>query len=433
MADVHIDPGAGYRAQWPAPLDLADLLSRDPAPPRWIVDHWLPCGYATLLAGHGGSGKSSIALALAACIATGRAWCGIPVARRRVLYLSCEDRADVLHWRLSRIVQREHLDRADLAGLHLIDLVGHDTTLYVEARDGPTVTPGHLVLTELVATTGAEVLIVDGVSDTYGGSEIDRGSVKRYINALTALIPPHGAALLLHHVNRMTASGNGATTEGYSGSTGWHNSVRSRWYLRPERKGTDEAEPGGLILECQKSNLGRAGREIRYRWDEAAHMHIGAAVASKSSNTAARDEAERAAILAAIEAVEARGEYVPAAATGCKTAYAVLSSAALLPAALAERKGKARFMAHVERMRANDTLRVVQLRATHNHSVSILTAKTASAIEKRVSAQTENAVYADDGAVARARKARKARKAIGESDLRDYAREPSPAGWSIEL
>ncbi len=64
-----------------------------------IIPDWLPCGYATL-AGHGGAGKSYIALYLAFCMAAGRDFFGVELDQRRVLYLSCEDRSDVLHWRL---------------------------------------------------------------------------------------------------------------------------------------------------------------------------------------------------------------------------------------------------------------------------------------------------------------------------------------------
>src|SRR5690242_16561199 len=59
------ETGAG-----PSPLDLEALAERNPEPPKFIVADWLPCGYATLLAGHGGVGKSGIALHLAVCIAS---------------------------------------------------------------------------------------------------------------------------------------------------------------------------------------------------------------------------------------------------------------------------------------------------------------------------------------------------------------------------
>ena len=56
LDDVAAAPGW----DWPEPLDLRQLAARDPEAPRFIVDDWLPCGYATLLAGHGGVGNVSL-------------------------------------------------------------------------------------------------------------------------------------------------------------------------------------------------------------------------------------------------------------------------------------------------------------------------------------------------------------------------------------
>lgn len=95
---------------WPVPLDLREMARHDPEPPPMIIPDWLPCGYATMLAGHGGAGKSGIALQLAVNIALGLDWCRLPVEQRRVLYLSCEDRERALHWRLRRICDHADVD-----------------------------------------------------------------------------------------------------------------------------------------------------------------------------------------------------------------------------------------------------------------------------------------------------------------------------------
>src|SRR5262249_7613 len=81
-----------HAAARPAPLDLELLAGTAPEPPRFGIPDWVPAGYATLLAGHGGVGKSAIALHMAFCMAAGIKFFGLEVSRRKVLYLSCEDR-----------------------------------------------------------------------------------------------------------------------------------------------------------------------------------------------------------------------------------------------------------------------------------------------------------------------------------------------------
>ena len=168
-----------------------------------------------MFAGHGGAGKSGIALHLAACIALGRPFLGIPCKQQRVLYLSCEDRWPVLHWRLSHIALYLEIDLGALAGeLLLHDLGGEDTILWErDPRTGMTLTSGFGHLRERMTATRAHVLIVDGISDTFAGNENARGDVKRYVNTLLSLIPPNGALLLIGHVAKLAAT-NSATSEG---------------------------------------------------------------------------------------------------------------------------------------------------------------------------------------------------------------------------
>jgi RecA-family ATPase len=338
---------------WPHPLDLRALLASEPEPPQMIIPDWLPCGYATLLAGHGGAGKSSIALYLAACIATGRPFFGLAVEQRRVLYLSCEDRTDVLHWRLARI--RSHLGievdeiAADLA---VMDLVGHTAMLFGRVNGSGAMKTGYFDLLR-ERFEGYSVLVVDGVADAYGGSENDRGEVKRFVNALVGLIPTDGAVLLQHHVNRASAAGV-ASSEGYSGSTGWHNSVRARWYLYPETERDDDngTQPTGeLLLDLQKSNLGRADQSMRFRWDDDAHLFIGRMDQCSEFDRRLQDREEREGIVAAIAEVEKSGGYVPAATAGNRTAYAVLRATDSLPDSLKKKAGKQRFWRHLEKLR----------------------------------------------------------------------------------
>jgi RecA-family ATPase len=323
---------------WPACLDLKALAAREPEAPKFIMDDWLPCGYATLIAGHGGVGKSGIALHLAVCVAAEIPFFGLPVERRRVLYLSCEDREGVLHWRLNRICRYAGVDLADVP-LEIVDLVGHDAVLWErDPRSGYTVTPAFTLLAERIRKLETELLIVDGISDTFAGNENARGDVKRFVNGLVSLIPAdRGGVLLVGHIAKPAAASS-ATSEGYSGSTGWHNSVRARWYLYPETaQGEDDARPertGELVLELQKSNLGRTDQSIRFRWDEEAHLFVGEPVGRSAFDRKHRDREEQAGILRALKGCADSQIVVPTAMQGPRTAYFVLSQRPEFPDSL---------------------------------------------------------------------------------------------------
>ena len=355
--------------RWPEPLDLAALAAQVPPAPAFVIPDWLPCGYATMISGHGGAGKSYIALALAVHIATGKPWCGFNIRRSPVMYLSCEDRLSVLHWRLQHICDHLEIDMTELVGwLDVRDLVGHDAILW-QPDALERVTPIYGELAQQFRKSGARILVIDGVTDAFGGDENSRWQVKAFVNAMLALIDPDDGALLLQaHVNKLSAASNG-TSEGYSGSTAWHNAVRARWYLRPE---TDQDEDGrtqrtgALKLELQKSNLGRSDQTITFRWNERDRLFVGDVPdggALNASLAASRDREERESILAAIGAVIEAGDYVPAATTGNRTAYHVLLASGKLSQSLGgSGANKRRFWRHVEHLRSMRMLREGSIR-----------------------------------------------------------------------
>ncbi|MPZ47256.1 MAG: AAA family ATPase [Betaproteobacteria bacterium] len=360
---------------WPAPLDLTALARRTPMEPDFILADWLPAGYATLLAGHGGAGKSAIALHLAVCIALGLPFAGIATFRRRVLYLSCEDRERVLHWRLERICRHLGVRMSDLDGwLMMLDLVGHDSVLWMPDRSGAAFTAAYGELDSRMQSTEAQVLCIDGISDTYGGSEISRPEVKRFVNALIALIhPDDGAVLLIGHVAKPTAS-NAATTEGYSGSTGWHNSARARWYLYPETErdeGSDRPQrTGRLLLELQKSNLGPVDQTIAWRWDAEAHMFLPETAPSHFDRMHLQRD-ERRGILLALRGCAQRSIVVPFAMQGSRTAYHVLRECPEFPDSM--RSGKAavrRFRREIEHLCQIRVIEEVAYRRPNGHKGS---------------------------------------------------------------
>lgn len=369
------------RGEWPASLDLEVLAEREPQAPASIMEG-VPCGYATGTFGHGGAGKSQIELLRAVCIAAGVSFCGLEVSRRRVFFISCEDRADILHWRLTRICSHLGVDLASLRGwLEIIDLVGRESILFApDLHTGNALTAAYGILSERMREYGSEVLFLDGITDVFGGNENARGEVKRFINMLLALIPPDtGALILIGHVNKATAGGSGG--EGYSGSTAWHNSFRARWYLFPETAQGEDAEraerTGKLIFELQKSNHGEVGTQIEFEWDTDAHLFIGRAKERTTQfDRRHRDKTERRGILVALKACVVSNPpiIVPAAMQGPRTAFHVLSQRAELPNTLQSGKpGKRRFWRHVEALRQIHAIAEVEYRRTDRHAGAQLT------------------------------------------------------------
>lgn len=364
-------PSRDDESLWPPALDLESLSEKTPEPPKFIIPDWLPCGYATLFAGHGGVGKSGIALHLAVCIAAGQPFFGLDVQQRRVLYLSCEDRESVLHWRLARIAAHLGISLASLRGkLEIIDLVGADTIMWEKTREGNLQAPW-FELAKRMRTYTTEVLFVDGITDTYGGNENAKPEVKSFIRCLMKLIEPErGAVVLIGHIAKPSAGQ--ATTEGYSGTTGWHNSVRARWYLYPETEANDEGsrtKTGELVLELQKSNLGQTDQTMRFNWDNGSHLFIGQSASLSAFDRKHQEREEHRGILTALKAASD----VPAATTGRRTAYHVLSARPEFPQTLKNGKGSVRrFWRHIEELRAMGLIQENEIRRADRHYVRTL-------------------------------------------------------------
>jgi len=363
--------------QWPEPIDLKKLSLIEPLPPKFIMPGWLPCGYATMFSGHGGAGKSSIGLILIVCMALGLDFFGNPVEQRKVLFLSCEDRIQILHWRLAHICRFFGISiEALFEHLFILDLVGHDNILYQPSRRGAALTPVYRELSNRMKQYSAQVLVVDGISDTFDGNENSRAEPKAFVNSLLSLVPAEdGALILLGHVAKASAN-NAQTSEGYSGSTAWHNAVRARWYLYPETKTGYSNRPestGKLILELQKSNLGKADKSMCFEWDDAANMFAHVEIAEESHfDKNYRETQERNGILSAI--VKCTVD-IPAACSGQRTAFHVLAAQPDFPfSASSSNAEKKRFWQHIEALRAKGMLRDNFITRADRHKVRTLVA-----------------------------------------------------------
>lgn len=317
-------PGTDLDAPLFVEVPFDDLAHTVPPAPVYWWEGLIPARVVTLLAAHGGTGKSTIALMLAVCIALGLALFGIPTRRGIVAFYSAEDPASLIRYRLAQVCGQLAVSVTDLVGrLILLDASDGDPALFQEVttegrRQGAT-TPAYLALHEFVEAKRIDVLIVDNASDTFDASEIDRARVRGYMRALARIARTRdGAVLLLAHVDKGTSRGDrGNHSEGYSGSTAWHNSSRSRLFL--SRNDSKDR----LLLEHQKNNLGPAREPLTLEWPpnalpRAVTVHAGPVEGMT-------DQKAVGALLRLIDEYTVRGEFVSTATTSRTHAAKLLS------------------------------------------------------------------------------------------------------------
>lgn len=245
-------------------VPLAGFENSTRPPVFHAIEDYLPQGYVTILAGHGGAGKSLLALVLAAHCATGAAWGGKVTVPGNVLYVSLEDRGDLVRDRLRRVVRAYDLPAAQVAAnLTLLDGSEVDSAMAREATKWGT---RHLERTAVLdevceASQGSILVVIDNASDGYAGNENDRTQVRQFVRWLNDLARQTGAAvLLLNHVDKAAAR-YGAAGNSYSGSTAWHNSARSRLALVSDKD-------GAIRLLQEKNNLGRLAEPMTLTWSD---------------------------------------------------------------------------------------------------------------------------------------------------------------------
>lgn len=277
-------------------------LGRASVPPReWLIQDWLAAdqGSVTLFAGQGGTGKSLLSLMLAHSLATGEPWLGMPVTHRaRSLVVTCEDSRDEVARRIQRIEAA--------SGRHVKDGLikvwsrqGKVNLLAFQGVGGAVAAaPFFPKLKEAcVKHFGSEggVLILDTLADFASINENDRAQVSQFIKTYLANLASEAGAsiVLLGHPNK--------TNRGYSGSTAWEGSVRSRWELmwRDKDKDGNEIVGGPLTLRLAKSNGTMAGKEITLTYGD---NYLPNACAEAKEDTTIRDS-----LLKLIEEAEQKG------------------------------------------------------------------------------------------------------------------------------
>ncbi len=305
-------------------VDVREYSDPDATHPC-VVESMIPQGEVTLLAGHGGSGKSYISLKIALHVALGLPFGALATTRTRVGFYSAEDDKPELLRRVARLCRSLGQDPFSLYGwLYLLDVSEQDPTLYSGTQHEGHDTPLLDELSVFMKENAIGLMVVDNASDTFSGQEISRAQVRAFVRGLrTKLGRPASSVLLLAHISKAAVrsrSQGESVSDDYSGSTAWHNSVRSRLSLT--------IESGQHVVRHEKANKSSKAEPLRFDWHEGvpvlADEDSPIAKTVRTMVEAAdeqRDEKGRAWLIGVVQDFEQREEYLTTSFTGGHTLF----------------------------------------------------------------------------------------------------------------
>ena len=227
----HPQAGVG-RLPRKEPVSATPFKWRDPAAiPRrkWIYGNHLIRGFGSATVAPGGVGKSTLVLAEAIAIATGRPILGIqPKKRGRVWYWNGEDPRDEVERRIAAIVLHYGIEPAELDGRLFYDS-GRDQEIVIaqQTRDGAAIAePVANAIEETLIDNEIDVLAIDPFISSHRVTENDNNAIDTVAKRWTAIADEAQCAIeLVHHVRK--TGGAEATVEDARGAIALIAAVRS--------------------------------------------------------------------------------------------------------------------------------------------------------------------------------------------------------------
>ncbi len=336
-----LDAAEGQKEPFSKVVDLTREGRPTDEASHWLIETIVPRGHVTLLGGHGGSGKSMLALSWAAHVAVGHAWAGLSVCKGKVLYASLEDDGALVAVRLSKILKSGNLDCSEvIRNLTVLDGTNQDHTLAV-ARSTRGVrslepTPAMEKLTKL--TRSYDLVVIDNASDAFSGNENDRAEVRVFVKGMLGRMASINkqAVLLLAHIDKAAARGY-AVGNNYSGSTAWHNSSRSRLALL--------SVDGKSSLTHEKSNLAaKLDAPVTLVWTDEGLLQPLAVDCEAQKELEEKQLREDADVVESLVFIAvSSGDPVTAAKGGAHTTWHQLKTYREFPKYFKSKEGKARF------------------------------------------------------------------------------------------
>ena len=247
---------------------LSDWANRDIPPRQWVVPEWIPRGQCTGLYGVAGVNKTDFLIQLLLAKSLGLPFIGHMLEAGPVYGMFLEDDRKEVVRRAIRIAETawgyDSLDA--FPDFHFVSLVGFDEPEFV-AFDGPKmeVKQALYLVDQMILKIGAHLVTLDTLPHFFGGNEIVRREVSRFIRKLDGISIARECGFLLSAHPSARGRETGSME---SGSTGWEGGFRARLGLSdpgPEggynEKALKIASDRRLLIRI-KSNYARQGEEI---------------------------------------------------------------------------------------------------------------------------------------------------------------------------
>ncbi|MHC2412890.1 RecA-family ATPase [Bradyrhizobium diazoefficiens] len=272
------DPGDN-KAAADDPIQFIDISGWDDHPPperEWAVEDRIPLRQTILFSGLGGIGKSILTLQLLVSTALDISWLDLPVLGGKGLYLGAEEEDAELQRRLSAIMQYHGRTFSDIRDrLFIAPYADKNAMLAAPNRNGLMVpTPLYEKLFKQACEIRPSIIVLDTLSDIFGGNENDRVQVAAFLALMRRLAMQANSSVIINSHPSLSGMNSGS---GLSGSTGWHGKVRSQIYLRePTTEEQESPYPDSdlRLLEFRKNQYGRLQDNILLRWSDGLYLPV---------------------------------------------------------------------------------------------------------------------------------------------------------------
>jgi hypothetical protein len=234
-------------AERPAAADFVYLRDLEPRPVEWLWQDRLACGTLAMISGVPGSGKTCLALAIAAALSRGRdPWTCEALEPCTVLYSSMEhDPSEIISPRF--VALKGNPDR-----FAVLRRAGSDASASLKLRDT-------CAIEDALQRTGARLLILDSF-DTYFGIDLHQPTETHPLCEKLARLAErqHCCILFLRHLSK-----RGPGRAAFRGQSEISSALRTEFLA-----GSSPDARSQLVLLQIKSNLGPLAPALSYKIDD---------------------------------------------------------------------------------------------------------------------------------------------------------------------